>query len=795
MEKLETIKDYKNRIDNALENQFLRSAMDKFAVAYRESRKNAFAGIDTDALIAEVAEIKRNAIKNNDKLFEEFKSVAQKNGVHIHLAATAKEANEIIAKIAKDTASQKIIKSKSMTAEEIHLNKWLENEGLEVTETDLGEWIVQLRHEGPSHMVMPAIHLSRFQVAELFSGVTGKEQDAEIERLVKVARKELREKFVKADMGITGANFVIADTGTIGLVSNEGNARLVTTLPKVHVVLAGIDKLVPTIKDALTIAKVLPRNATGQKLTSYVTWITGPSEYLGDNNQNLDSSAKYPSNFTKSDSKNAAISLNSESGSNKREMHIVLLDNGRLKIASDPDFAQILQCVRCGACANVCPVYRMVGGHTLGYIYIGAIGLITTYFFHGAENAKNLVQNCTNCGACKAVCAAGIDLPRLIKEVHTKIQDEHGHPLKSLMLGRVLKDRKMFHALLRIASVAQKPFITTQNTSDKDSSLKRVCAEESFYLRHLPLIFFKEHNFRTLPAITKVPFRDRWKSEKWQSENFGSSKINTKQDKKLNSKQIRIGIFSGCVQDFVYPEQLEAGIKVINKINLDNPDIDIKLEFPMGQSCCGLPALMMGEKDAAADVAVQNVNAFNEYELDYIVTLCASCASHLKHAVPKLVKSNKADEFAQKVIPFSQFINRMLIQQPDIIDKKIDKKIELKFNNKANINKKVTWHSPCHLCRGLGIKDDPKQLIKATGNTFIPAKEEETCCGFGGSFSANFPAISREILTRKLDDVENTGADLLVTECPGCVMQLRGGALNQNRKFKVVHLAELLADI
>ncbi|MGD9731658.1 MAG: L-lactate dehydrogenase (quinone) large subunit LdhH [Desulfamplus sp.] len=760
MKNSETLKEYRNRIDKSLDNQFLRSAMDKFAVAYRESRKNAFAGMDAEVLIAEVAEIKRNAVKNNQKLFEEFKSAAEKNNIHVHLAATAKDANEIIAQIAKETGSKKIIKSKSMTAEETHLNKCLEQEGLEVTETDLGEWIVQLRHEGPSHMVMPAIHLSRFQVAELFSGVTGKEQDAEIERLVKVARRELRQKFVEAHMGITGANFVIADTGTIGIVTNEGNARLVTTLPKVHVVLTGIDKLLPTIKDALTIVKVLPRNATGQRLTSYVTWITGPSEYLGD-----------------------ISALSPASASNKREMHIVFLDNGRRKIASDPDFAQILQCVRCGACANVCPVYRMVGGHTLGYIYIGAIGLITTYFFHGAENAKNLVQNCTNCGACKAVCAAGIDLPRLIKEVHAKIQDEHGHPLKSLMLGRVLKDRKLFHGLLRAASIAQKP--VTGGTP---------------YLRHLPLIFFKEHNFRTLPAIAEVPFRDRWSSIK--SDNLKKVKIEAGDtSKKTILKQIKVGIFSGCVQDFVYPEQLEAGVKVIEKLNAycnsgsgKNSDnqFNITFEFPMGQSCCGLPALMMGEKDAAREVAIQNVEAFKHYELDYIVTLCASCASHLIHAVPWLLSGSYSDdarEFADKVMPFSRFINSVLMQQSDNI---IDNIKEPLFKNKFNINKRVSWHSPCHLCRGLGIKDDPKELIAKSNNTFVQAKEEETCCGFGGSFSANFPAISREILTRKLDDVENTGAELLVTECPGCVMQLRGGALNQNRKFKVIHLAELL---
>jgi iron-sulfur cluster protein len=725
----EPIKAYKQRIDTALGNEFLRGAMDRFALAYRESRKNAFAGMDVDGLIAQVAEIKKNATEQNRQLVEQFKAKATSNGIQVHVAATAREANEIIAKIAETTGSKKIIKSKSMTAEETHLNPFLEKEGLEVTETDLGEWIVQLRHEGPSHMVMPAIHLSRFQVADLFSSVTGEKQDAGIERLVKVARKELREKFLEADMGITGANFAIAGTGTIGIVTNEGNARLATTLPRVHVVLAGIDKLLPSLKDALTIAKVLPRNATGQHMTSYVTWITGPSECT-------------------------------LTPSGKREMHIVLLDNGRSKIAADPDFSQILQCVRCGACANVCPVYRMVGGHQMGHVYIGAIGLITTYFFHGAENARNLVQNCTNCGACKTVCAGGIDLPRLIKEVHARIQDKEGHPLKSLMLAKVLKNRKMFHGLLRAASLAQKP--VTGNTP---------------YLRHLPMIFFKEHNFKRLPAIAKVPFRDRWKALQ--------NNLKTAAPKP-GTRPIRVAIFSGCVQDFVYPEQLEAGIKAILSSNKE-----IVLDFPMGQSCCGLPAMMMGEKEAARDVAVQNITAFKDVKADYIVTLCASCASHLKHASFSLagdILGDEAIEFADRVIPFSQFIHEIAGSPKGSEDQSNGQE-----QDQPEFPKKITWHSPCHLCRGLGIKEPPKELIRQTGNTFVEAAEEETCCGFGGSFSANFPAVSREILTRKLDDAESTGAELLVTECPGCILQLRGGALNQNRKFKVIHLAELLA--
>ena len=709
MKKNESFKEYKHRLDTALDNEFLRTAMDNFAVAYRTSRINAFSEMDVDAVIRETAAIKADAVKRNAVLFARFKKKAEENNIQVHLADTAEDACRIIADIATQTGSKKIVKSKSMTAEEIHLNPWLENQGLEVTETDLGEWIVQLRKEGPSHMVMPAIHLSRYQVADLFSDITRQQQDAKIETLVKVARSQLRKKFFEADMGITGANYAIAETGTIGIVTNEGNARLVSTLPRVHVALFGIDKLLPSIKEALSINRVLPRNATGQAITSYVTWITGPSECK-----------TVPEK--------------------KRQMHMVILDNGRKRIASDPVFAPVLQCVRCGACANVCPVYRMVGGHRLGYIYIGAIGLITTYFFHGRQHAKHLVQNCTNCGACKAVCAGGIDLPRLIKEIHAKIQDEEGHPLKSLMLGKVLKSRKLFHTLLRTASLVQKPV-----------------TGETQYLRHLPMIFSKDHNFKVLPAITDQPFRDRFQALY----------------SPVRRPVCKIALFSGCVQDFVYPEQLEAALKLFRHAK-------VHVEFPLDQSCCGLPALMMGEKEAAKEVGLQNIKAFESLDCEYIVTLCASCASHLKNHVPDLVKciaGKKALEFSGKVMVFSQFVNKIL--GPEHI-------------KSVSRSGKTAFHSPCHLCRGLGIKDDPKELIFKSGHTYVKTDEEETCCGFGGSFSANFPSVSREILNRKLDDVEKSGADLLVTECPGCVMQLRGGALMQKRNIEVKHLSEII---
>ncbi|QGY41750.1 4Fe-4S dicluster domain-containing protein [Pseudodesulfovibrio cashew] len=713
MQKAHDLKEYREELRESLDNDFLRTTLDNFAVAYRAGRANAFKGMDVRGLISDIAASKDAAAAEADALFAEFKANAEAAGIHVHFAKDGDEANAIIAKIAKDTGCKKIVKSKSMTAEETLLNHDLEAEGLEVTETDLGEWIIQLRHEGPSHMVMPAIHLSRFQVGDLFTEVTGKKQDSEIEKLVKVARRELRQKYIDADMGITGANFAVAETGGIGLVTNEGNARLVSTLPRVHVALMGIDKLLPKLHDALRILKVLPRNATGQQITSYVTWITGANECLA-----------------------------AEDG--KKEIHYVVLDNGRSELVKDPLFSQVNRCVRCGACANVCPVYRLVGGHKMGHIYIGAIGLILTYFFHGKDKAKNLVQNCINCEACKDICAGGIDLPRLIKEIHARIMEEDGSPLPQKLLGTVLKNRKLFHTLLRTAKWGQKPV-----------------AEGDGFIRHLPMIFSKEHSFRALPAIAKTPFRDWWKENRPY----------------VDKPKYRVALFSGCVQDFVYPEQMQAAVKVF-------ADNDVEMDYPEAQSCCGLPVQMMGEMKASKDVAAQNLKAFNTDAYDYIITLCASCASHLKHNYPKLVMDKpglklKADAFSEKIIDYSSFVNDVLkVKKSD-------------FNESGG---KATYHAPCHLCRGLDVHDAPRQLIEKGGMEYVECAEEEVCCGFGGSFSMKFPELSSELLRKKLDNVEATGADVLLTDCPGCVMQLRGGLKKRGSWIKVRHVAEVLAD-
>lgn len=706
------MKEYHGQIREALDDAFLRKTLDKFAVDYKANRARIFQGWDVPELIKDVADIKDNAAQHMMELYAQFKKEAEKRGVHVHLASDAAEANRIIARIAKDNDCKTIIKSKSMTAEETHLNPALEREGFRVVETDLGEWIIQNRNEGPSHMVMPAIHLSRYQVADLFSEITKKQQDREdVQKMVKVARKELRAEYVNADMGISGANFAVADAGLIGTVTNEGNLRLVTTLPRVHVVLAGLEKLIPTVADALRCIQVLPRNATAQAITSYVTWIAGANEcQVGPNG--------------------------------KKEMHIVFLDNGRTKIVKDPAFKDILRCVRCGACANVCPVYRLIGGHKMGYVYIGAVGLALTYLYHGADKARSLVQNCIGCESCNNVCSAGIDLAGIIRDIRARLIKDEGNNAAGGVMSLVMKDRNRFHNLLKFVKFSQAP-VTTKGGR---------------FIRHLPEILTGgDQTFRQLPALAPKSFRQLFKTVV----------------KNPAQPKYTVGLFSGCAQDFIYPEQLVAGVRVLNKLG-------VAVEFPEAQSCCGLPLEMMGQRAASIEVSAQNVQGFDAGKYHAVITLCASCAGHLQHSYPKLLKGT-ADEyaagiFAKKVMNFTDYIAKNFDLKPEDFNATTDK---------------VCYHSPCHM-RNNGIVEEPRKLLNLAAN-YTPAVEEDTCCGFGGTFSVKFPELSAEMGRKKIRDGEASGADVMITDCPGCVMQLRGVATAQDSKLKLEHMAELLA--
>ncbi|MCS7039513.1 MAG: LutB/LldF family L-lactate oxidation iron-sulfur protein, partial [Anaerolineae bacterium] len=318
---------------------------------------------------------------------------AQANGSRVYWARDAAEACRLVVAIAQERNARRIVKSKSMLTEEIRLNEALEAAGLEVLETDLGEYIVQLGHDHPSHIVAPIVHKRLEDVAALFHEHLGTPLAADIPTLTAAARAALRRHFLQADLGITGANFAVAETGSIVLVTNEGNGRFVTTTPRVHVALVGIERVVPTLAEVGTLLQLLAASATGQPLSTYTTFITGPRRHPDEDGP--------------------------------EEVHIILVDNGRTQALAG-ELAEILYCIRCGACLNVCPVYRNVGGHAYGAVYPGPVGIVVNPALQGLGPWHELPQASSLCGACTEACPVRIDIPRMLLRLRAASVDQ-GH--------------------------------------------------------------------------------------------------------------------------------------------------------------------------------------------------------------------------------------------------------------------------------------------------------------------------------------------------------------------------------
>ncbi|HYE91554.1 MAG TPA: lactate utilization protein B, partial [Terriglobales bacterium] len=343
---------FRARAGQALHDDFLQQALTIATTKFIDLRREAFGEFpEGEALRDRARAIKEATLQRLDHYLEQLVDNVERLGGTVHFATTPEDARRIILDIAKRTGARMAVKSKSMATEEIHLNDALEAAGVTPVETDLGEYIIQLAHERPSHIIAPAIHKTKGQVADLFSRELGRpDVPADPEVLTAIARAELREKFLQADMGITGANFAVADTGTVVLVTNEGNGRMVTTLPRVHVAVMGVEKVVPSMTDLAVFLAILAKSATGQKLSVYTTLVRGPRK---------------PTELEGPD-----------------EFHLVLLDNGRIDQIGGT-LREALYCLRCGACLNVCPVYRSIGGHAYGYTYPGPIGILLTAMLNG----------------------------------------------------------------------------------------------------------------------------------------------------------------------------------------------------------------------------------------------------------------------------------------------------------------------------------------------------------------------------------------------------------------------------
>ena len=395
----------------ALTDEQLRSALRNATSLFGKRRLAAAGSIDNwEELRSQARAIKDETLLHLDQYLEEFTANAETAGAIIHWARDAAEANMIVCNLAHERNARLAVKSKSMVTEEIHLNTALEAAGIEAVETDLGEYIIQLAGETPSHIIAPAIHKTKKQIAELFANKLGIERTNDIAKLTSTARQVLRDKFAAADIGISGVNFAVAETGTILILENEGNIRFTTSLPKIHIALMGIEKVIPRFVDLEVFLKLLPRSGTGQHLTAYQSLITGTK-------RNAD-----------------------EEG--PAELHIILLDNGRSRMLAHPTTRQSLACIRCGACLNACPVYQQIGGHAYGSVYPGPIGAVITPQLFGLAKASQLPYASSLCGACRDVCPVKIDIPQLLLYLRAEItegsrQKTIGRPQEKLPLKPV----------------------------------------------------------------------------------------------------------------------------------------------------------------------------------------------------------------------------------------------------------------------------------------------------------------------------------------------------------------------
>ena len=482
----QTSETFDRNAREALTDVQLRGALRNLATTFGERRKLAVRTVENwEGLRERARAAKDETLAHLDKYLEEFVSHAEKAGAQIHWARDGAEACRVVLDLIGGRGATRIVKSKSMATEEIHLNAALEAAGLAPVETDLGEWIIQLAHETPSHIVVPAIHKSKRQIAELFADKIGIPPTDDVAVLTGAARRILRRSFAEAEVGISGVNFGVAETGTILILENEGNARLTTSLPRTHIAVMGIEKVIPRLEDLDIFLKLLPRSGTGQQLTAYQSLITGVKRRDEDEGP--------------------------------EELHIVLMDNGRSRMLAHPVTRQSLACIRCGACLNACPVYQQVGGHAYGSVYPGPIGAVITPQLSGLKQSAQLPYASSLCGACREVCPVKIDIPELLLHLRAEVTegtaagtaDQRGpvkrKPLERLAFGlyaRVWSNPALYLWGARAARLLQRAIVREGRIGRVGGLLAKLAP---------PLAAWTE--WRDAPPLAPRTFREQWRAE------------------------------------------------------------------------------------------------------------------------------------------------------------------------------------------------------------------------------------------------------------------------------------------
>lgn len=461
---------FQRRVNQALDDKYLKTALGRATARMSLQRQTAMGAIDGQELRDQVRQMKSYVIRHLPDLLETLEARLTENGAIVHWARDAAEANQIILDLARRANVQKVIKSKSMATEEIHLNRALEDAGISAIESDLGEYIIQLNNEPPSHIVAPVIHRRLEDIAEIMQRTLDMPPTLDPEAMCALARAKLRQEFLTAEMGVSGCNFAIAETGTVCIVTNEGNGRLTSTLPPIYVALMGIEKLVPTVEDAFLQYQALCRSASGQQTSVYLSMTSGPRK-AGD----VDG---------------------------PEEFHVVLLDNGRSRMLAE-GYGEALMCIRCGACLNSCPVYREVGGHTYGSTYSGPIGaVISPLLSMDVTQVNQLPHASTLCGACREACPVRIDLPRLLLDLRAD-QVEDG---ESAFFDRVAM--RGFVNSMR----SQRSYETAGKLAAVGTNLMAGMSGGNLKFMPPPLAGWTQS--RDFPPFAQKSFRDLWRERK-----------------------------------------------------------------------------------------------------------------------------------------------------------------------------------------------------------------------------------------------------------------------------------------
>lgn len=663
----------------------------------------------------QLRDVKKYSIQHLDGLLEKTTKVMRERGTNVFVANTAQEALEYIGKI---VGQGLVVKSKTNAGKEIGLPQYLEAQGAKIIETDLGDRINQLDGGVASHALAPAIHVPIERVAELFSKDVGEQLEPELDCLVKAARKSLRSFLEQADIGISGANAVIADTGAVIVTENEGNIRAVTSMPKIHIAVAGVEKIVPTLQDGITVIKAAAAFGVGQDIGTYVSIISGPSRFTNDDFSFL-GSAQGP-----------------------EQTHVVFLKAGREKAIKE-EYEEALYCINCGSCLNFCPIYTAIG-EKFGYKYLGGRGTVFTAMHASLDKAQDAgLSVCIGCKRCEEACAVGMKAPKMISRLRTRVVSETGLPFTKKMV---------FHNLTKLPGYLK--------LGKRFQGLALESVGEGMAKARFPVGALGIPADRLLPLLSEESFAER-----------------VKKRKKQPGKGKTVAFFAGCVGNFVRPDLGEDLLDV-----LEGQGVSV-LTFP-NEVCCGIPVLQSGEEGDAREMARHNVKMLSEQNFEHLLFICPTCATTVKHEWPRLLENEpglaqKAQELAEKSMDISTYLVDILKISPP----------------KTPVSCTVTYHDPCHLIRGLNVKDEPRKLIQSVpGVKLVEMAEPNSCCGFGGSFSLYYYDLSRKINEDKIKQIFDTGADCVVTGCPGCILHIKDGIYHAKGKQKVLHLVELLAE-